>query len=263
MTKRILKITLALFAFIAPLLVGQFIYADYVNDTDITVLNAVTDGTTKYIDTLNQISDISNTAEVDAALDAGHSLQSAITDLNNHDFVSNINNDYTNAATTLKQDATSLNSDVNQIDIALQRQDADTSNSEIATLNNDIQTFGTDYQTFNSTVDTYNKPIEASNNSTVAGYIGLFVITGSISIVSFVWAVKAKNLSLRKLRMNVAKLSLWPSIGSAVTMVWFLAAANSGGGTYLIFWGPIIFGFIAYISAISQYSKAKKVYDKA
>jgi len=47
--------------------------------------------------------------------------------------------------------------------------------------------------------------------------------------------------------------SLWPFFGSLITLVWF--ELTPPGGTFMIFWGPIAFGYVAFIQNLVSYFK--------
>jgi len=253
------KITvLAVGILFASLIVSSNIsYADYTNDSDIDTLNSMNDALNNYVDALNTVGTIGDPT-TSSVITSGQDLQSEITNLIDHNFATSVNTDYTSAASTLQQDANKIGNDVGQIDSALADQDVDAANSAITALNDDNSTFYSDYKNFNSIIDTYNQPIQSKNKAMGAFYIAVFVITGLVTAVTFIWAASAKNRSIRKLRMHVGRLSLWPSVGAALTTVMFYAAVNEGGGTYFILWGPILFGAIAYLRGIARYSSAIK-----
>lgn len=54
---------------------------------------------------------------------------------------------------------------------------------------------------------------------------------------------------------NMGIGALWAIGGTAVTAATYSAA--SGGGTYVVTWGAIIFGVIQFFQGLAQYSSAK------
>lgn len=101
-------------------------------------------------------------------------------------------------------------------------------------------------------------------------YGGLAGILTLLSIYLFAWSRKDAKLNIdnplhkdaaNRLAMQAKnelfKSSLFASGAAIVTFVWYLSARNNGG-TYMIFWGPMLFGGFALLSGIINYNKARK-----
>jgi len=56
-------------------------------------------------------------------------------------------------------------------------------------------------------------------------------------------------------RRNMIIGAIWCVGGIAVTTLTYQAAANGGGGTYMIAWGVILFGGIQFLRGVAQSSK--------
>jgi hypothetical protein len=50
--------------------------------------------------------------------------------------------------------------------------------------------------------------------------------------------------------------SLWPLGAAVVTLVWHEIASRSGG-TYFIFWGPMVFGILALVNGFKMYKSSR------
>ena len=63
------------------------------------------------------------------------------------------------------------------------------------------------------------------------------------------YAVEIRRAGLR----NMAIGGVVCVAGLVITGVTFSAAASSGGGSYIVFWGAIVFGAIQFFRGLNQY----------
>lgn len=145
-----------------------------------------------------------------------------------------------------KVNAGAMADGINQISDALLNQDEGKYNSGITKVNGEI--------------DNYNKTI-ASLNEGVTDYGPVYIFAVIIfSIISFILLIKAKikpqyssEIAKKECEIELFKSSLWPTIGSIVTLVWY--KLTPPGGTYYILWGPILIGLFYFTKQCWVYSK--------
>jgi hypothetical protein len=92
-------------------------------------------------------------------------------------------------------------------------------------------------------VDIVDNMISIVDDSGHQGYI-----PGQTQIKAVAYVSKAQG------KKNMLYGALWFVGGSIATIVGY-SSASSGGGTYLVFWGAIIFGLIQFFQGLGQYSK--------
>ncbi len=129
-----------------------------------------------------------------------------------------------------------------------------------------------DENTYNRGLENYNSGIEklnqvAKQHDQALGiynpgptYIWLSII---FSIISFVLFVKSQakivgdfSRAKREVMLGLFKSSLWPTIGSLVTTIWYYSTPP--GEKYFILWGPMLIGFIYFVRALLNYIKIRK-----
>lgn len=65
------------------------------------------------------------------------------------------------------------------------------------------------------------------------------------------------NKLAQQSKNELFKSSLIASGAAVVTLVWYLSVRNNGG-SYMIFWGPMLFGGLALFSGIINYNKSRR-----
>ncbi len=95
-------------------------------------------------------------------------------------------------------------------------------------------------------------------------YAALFIFSIAVSIVIYLWSKKPVTSALltehaeagAKLAMthkaNLAKSSLLPAFGAAITLGWY-SYAYQNGGMYFIMWGPVVIGYVALARSFYAY----------
>lgn len=129
---------------------------------------------------------------------------------------------------------------------------------------------------FTSSIDEYNRGLGIFNlnleaiNASEGVYSqfnpeSLYVIaTVSAGLISFVTLLQSllgnRMFAAERLRNTYQKqiflASLWPLIGSAVTLIWY--ELTPPGGTYTILWGPVLFGYFAFFRQLYEYFKNQR-----
>lgn len=81
------------------------------------------------------------------------------------------------------------------------------------------------------------------------------IASGIISITLFVLsrnqAVLPSDQLKKDMWLALFKSSLWPSIGSIASFVWY--ELTPPGGTFYVLWGPVLFGYFYFIKGIFIY----------
>jgi|GEM_PF-6125149 len=132
-------------------------------------------------------------------------------------------------------------------------------NTALQHFNSTVDAFDVALDTFSSAIQSYNTPIEEEQKSTGALYVIVSVVALAVTIATFAWRPEREAARQKALRVNAAKQSLWPLGGALITTIWFFAA---DGGTYMVFWGAILLGFIIYIKALSDAIGARRNSEK-
>lgn len=118
-------------------------------------------------------------------------------------------------------------------------------------------------------VDLANKQVQqaADEDSSLlwlyGGLTGLFTV---LAVGTWWWAHRARSLVtgskydekasqlMHDRRMGLFYATLFGLGGAAVTLIWYLAIRENGG-TYMIFYGPIIFGTVIFIKGVIEYRR--------
>ena len=100
-------------------------------------------------------------------------------------------------------------------------------------------------------------------------YGGLTGLFGTFTLGTLWWARRSRPLVtgskydrkadqlMREHRMALVYSTLWGLAGSVVTLVWYLSIRDSGG-TYMIFYGPMVFGGIMFIKGMIDYKRKSR-----
>lgn len=145
-----------------------------------------------------------------------------------------------------KVNATTLNDSIGQMIDGLNNSDETKYNGSISQTN--------------KAIDGYNKIIiELNEGATDYGPVYIFAVI-FFSIISLILLIKAKikpqfssEIAKKECEMELFKSSLWPAIGSIITLVWY--KLTPPGGTYYILWGPILIGLFYFIKQSWVYAK--------
>lgn len=220
----------------------------YVNQSDIDVLD---EATTSFIAFTDEVGSDSSTIEsVDTKASAASSALQQVVD---HSFSTELGDQYTTEASTLKSEASNLKTEVDRVTDVLNTQDE----AQITAYFDGLEVAAT---RFDDQVSKLNNAVDSSNNATGIGYLWLVIVTAVISIAAFVWSFavkKQESLEARQHRKQVAYTSLAPLAGALITYVTFLFA-DQLGGSYFIAYGPVLFGGVVFIQAIVRYLQVSK-----
>ncbi|HSX36402.1 MAG TPA: hypothetical protein VLH84_05720 [Patescibacteria group bacterium] len=225
----------------------------HVNDADIDALTSTLDAINVYTGALEDSS-----VPISEVVADGQAAQAKIAAFGAHSFVTSLGSAYSHSAASLKQDVSTISTDIGIIDGDLQRNDITQANTDNTALNTHIDQFNNDVTALNASVDTHNAPIVRQEKTMNVAYLGLLIVTVVICAGSFAWAKRQKMDPLdAHARMSVAKTSIAPVVGAAITFGSFYLAKN--GGTYFIAWGPVAVGGIAYVRSLANYRATKKL----
>jgi hypothetical protein len=225
--------------------------ATYVNDADVTVVNTALTTVDNYTKALNDSSVPISTVVTD-----GTAAQDSLRAVATHTFVTSLGSNYEEIAGSLKTDASDVATQIENIDTALAANDNTKADSYISSFNSALDKFNSDESSLNSSVDTQNATVIRKEKTATTGYLALFIATLLLTIGSFAWALRNRgtNSSLDTARLKVAKASIFPLIGGAITYGTFLSATKTGG-TYFIAYGPMLIGGAAFARALAAYKQ--------
>jgi len=137
----------------------------------------------------------------------------------------------------------------------------------IYSLNNSDETiYNKGQDEYNRGIDELNRAAKQHDEAVGAEDFGPIYIPASIisSLISIALLIKSRakvvgefSQTKRDVMMGLFKSSLWPTIGSLITTIWYYVTPP--GSTYYILWGPMIIGFAYFLKAIWDYSKIRKL----
>lgn len=238
--KFIAALTLVASVLVAPVATAQ---SGYVNQADIDILDAATKAFTAFTDEVGN-----DSATVESVGVKATAASSALQQVVDHNFSTDLGSEYTTEAAALKTEAASLKTEVNKVTDVLNTQDE----TQINAYFDGLEASAT---RFDNQVDKLNKAVDVSNNATGIGYLWLVIATAVVSAAAFAWSFALKKEETPEagaLRKQVAFTSLAPLAGALITYVTFLFA-DQLGGSYFIAYGPVLFGGIVFVQAIIRY----------
>jgi hypothetical protein len=152
----------------------------------------------------------------------------------------------------LKAILRSVNNDINGLSSSLLMVEA-------AINADDADSYLSALEEFDSYAASLNTNVEALNNHFgVADYSWLawpFWLALPFSIILFIKSRGSPLLPADQLRkkyeFELFKSSLWPTIGSAVSYLWYLL--TPAGGTFYVLYGPIIIGYFQFFRGLYTY----------
>ncbi|PID33557.1 hypothetical protein CR969_00090 [Candidatus Saccharibacteria bacterium] len=225
----------------------------YINQADISTIDSAIGAYTKFIDTTNDSDFIESPglAKSKAALAVKH-----MEILSNHTFSKDLGDKYTQESEVLKSKAAALGKELSKFDKVVASADRDKINTYFSGLNKQAKQL-------DDQIDKLNDAVDESNNSVGVGYLWATVASAILAVGAFIWAFgfgkkdAAKSKELAKARRQVAYGSLAPLAGAAITYFSFMFA-DELGGSYVIAYGPILFGAIFLVKAIANYINLSK-----
>lgn len=172
-----------------------------------------------------------------------------------HSFATGLGDAYTREAAALKQEATALKAQLDKAPTVIGVGDEAAVNAYLDGLDAAAAKFDTQMGKLNGAVD-------ESNNATGNNYLWMVIAAAVLTAGAFVWAFvlsKQKQLSdqLGKARKGIAYASLAPLAGALITYVSYMFA-DKLGGSYIIAYGPVVFGVIILAQAVVNYVKLVK-----
>jgi hypothetical protein len=158
---------------------------------------------------------------------------------------------FKNISSALSIMATSMDT----IETSLNTQDEALYSSSIDEYNRGLGIFNTNLEAINETQGV-NSQFDPESL-----YIIATVVAGLISLVTLLQSLFGNRMfTAERLRNSYQKqiflASLWPLIGSAVTLIWY--ELTPPGGTYTILWGPVLFGYFAFFRQLYEYFKNQR-----
>ena len=225
----------------------------FVNDADITVMNAATGALDAFHAELeNEAADLASVkakaVEVENKLDA----------LAKHSFTTELSEGYTRAGDALKTASAELKTATVEYIAALESGDEAAFQAKGGAYDTALTRFGERHDTVNAEVDEANAAGVEQERTTGLSYLVTLIVTGLVAAASFAWAFlkKDKIEQLAAAQKSVALSSLWPLGGALITFVTYQMA--SAGGSYTIAWGAVIIGAVFFAKALFDYFKLKK-----
>lgn len=215
---------------------------NYVNQRDINAIDRAASALSEF-ETAASDADASIVSETLAAIRELRAIES-------HRFSDDLGSAYTKNSEAVKRSAGAVATSLEAF------RDAAQSGDEIP--DSVFTAYNTAIDDFNASIDTLNESVDVANTEKSNLYLYILFAAIGLTVGSFVWAFKQKEPTPErtKLRRQVAYASLIPLAGAGITYGTYQAADSSGGG-YTVLWGVIVFGAVAYISAIVAYIKAK------
>lgn len=220
----------------------------------VQAVDAVSDAITTFIDQVNKITSVDDSAQIEASIASGKDLQEKITALNQHSFTLDASASYQNAASAVQAAATELATATRNANDALASGDSDTINASLQQFDKAASAYDTSVATLNTAIDEHNAPIIQEQKNTGILYIIVSIVAIIATIATFAWRPRNETKHQKALRINAGYQSFWPLGGALITTIWFF----SSDGEYLILWGAILFGFIIYIRALWTAITARK-----
>lgn len=121
-----------------------------------------------------------------------------------------------------------------------------------ALKNQDQGKYDTSLSQFNGGINKYNQTIDELNEGATDWgpiYIYSSIIFGFISLLLLIKSRTKPQLASEKTKKQceweLFKSSLWPTLGSIITLVWYYSTPP--GGSYYILWGPMLIGFFYFL----------------
>lgn len=242
----------------------------YINQADVDAISKATEAIGKFTATTSDLS-ISEQDIVIAAENADIELRK----LGARSFYSaDLGRDYELAGKQLAVSSNKLAEVVRQSVVcgsegaqSLYYADAASEQVYLDKLNLAINDYNKDVDFLNSSVNSANKTIISDRRSSTMPFVALLGISIALSIGLFIWSKRLQPVSgqndetrveiISKARRDVAKASLAPVIGIAISVGSYYFA-DKLGGSYFFAWGIILFGFVYFIRSIVDYLKIKK-----
>lgn len=224
---------------------------NYTNQADIDIMTEMDESIQKFSEELS-----SETATKESIHLQGGKTTAVLKRVQEHSFSKDVNSEYLAAAEKIKVLAGRSEESIKKFLATLY------SNDEMA-ITNTLQTMGEEFTEISKEMEAVDaemaSAIEASNSKVSNFYLVILAITAVISVASFIWSYRAKELTedLDKARKAVALSSLAPLTGAAITSG-TIAFADQLGGTYYAMYGLIIFGAVYYFASIGNYRRIKK-----
>lgn len=219
---------------------------DAVNQRDINKIERASTRVSQFLQKLSSGGTSRTSVIVSAKL-----ASSALDDLANHDFY-NLGSEYKAASVKVKESAAKLKKDTDKMVAAIRAKDE-------KGYSDASQSFKADAKAFDTSIDDLNTAVSNSSDPNQWLYVSILVACAVVALVSFIWAFafgNVNNPALLNARRTIAYTSLVPVIGAAITVVSYMFAKN--GGSYIIAYGPVLFGLIVFVRAIFDYFKLKK-----
>lgn len=240
--------TIILAAVVAVATFGSSVSASgYINQADIDAIDRAGKVYQEYLTALGSDS----TTGIQLVAQAERASQ-ALQQLMNHPFSTKINTEYLQRADDLKAKTAEVKKLIDEVPAIVRA-------NNLPALQENFAKLQQADKALSMASDELNKAVEKANDSQSTPYLWALIGTAVLAVVSAVWAFMKREATpeLTKHRRGVALASIWPLLGAGITYGTF-AFADKLGGKFYIMYGLIIFGLVAYASAVGNYLKARK-----
>jgi len=147
--------------------------------------------------------------------------------------------------TKINDDTKALQSDLITIEDAINTGDVDLYSKALTSYDNNISSLNSHVQELNSTVG------GADYSWLFWPFILSLVISASLFVMSRGNPILPAEQLRNKFEFELFKSSLWPLIGSSISYFWYLFTPP--GGTFYIFYWPILIGFFVFFKGLYVY----------
>lgn len=194
--------------------------------------------------------------ELAVGRDGLEKMRFAIENLTRHQFSTKLGPEYTaatnkyrNAADSLKKPLHYLHSVMTGPNLRIQQDAYEKFETALGKAEDEMK----------QAIDEMNQAVDKANSAQSTPYLWALIGTAVLAVASAAWAFMKREATpeLTKHRRGVAFASIWPLLGAGITYGTF-AFADKLGGKFYIMYGLILFGLVAYVSAVANYLKARK-----
>lgn len=225
----------------------------YVNQADVAMIDSALSAYTEFAEATSDSDFVESPrlAKSKASLAAEYMRV-----LSNHPFSKRLGSKYIQESEVLKSKAKVMGEKLSQFDDVIDK-------PEKAKLIAYFKDVNQQAKQLDDQIDKLNEAVAESNTSAGAGYLWATIASAVLAVGAFIWAFgfgkkdAAKSKELVKARHQVAYVSLAPLAGAAITYGSFMFAEQLNG-SYVVAYGPMLFGAIFLVKAIANYVNLSK-----
>ena len=242
----ITKMTLLL-TMLTLLLAPGTVFAEYVNDADVTLVDAAITSVSELSATID-----SETTSADDVIAAAEDAEAKLLTIEKHSFSTALGTEYTDASMEVKSNAKELAVHIAAISAVFEATEEQTTEY--------FDTYGSLIDDLNASLDVLWVSVDEANSGETNLYTAVLVACGLVTIGTLIWSRRGwQSLAKEKraARKAVVVASIWPLAGALITyLTWTFA--DKLDGTAFVAWGLILFGFMAYGKAVMSYVATNK-----